>query len=177
MAILFWLCMIYDSSSYTVKGFWVKERILLRYFSVPASLQTCVRNQGTAWIHTIDALQAWHLWDQNCLQNSSCWSYSSRDVCACVCYLSWSNQIPSNITATPFLKNSPQLSMSKFLLYITGKNFRSSRTWISPKWSNDEESRYNMANNNLPKFWRTIDYVNMYEENTSKYMCVKKLNM
>jgi len=60
-----------------VKGFWVKKRILLRYFSVPASLQTCVRNRGTAWIHTTDALQAWHLWDQNCLQNSSCWSYSS----------------------------------------------------------------------------------------------------
>jgi len=30
--------------------------------------------------------------------------------------------MPSNITATPFLYNTPQLSMSNFVLYITEKS-------------------------------------------------------
>lgn len=29
-------------------------------FSVPAFPQACVHNRDSAWIHTFDALQAWH---------------------------------------------------------------------------------------------------------------------
>ena len=127
MVILFFL--VYDMNLvHIVKGFWfwVKERILLRYFSVPASLETCVCNRGTAWIHKTDALQAWHLWDQNYLQNSSWWSFSSPWHMR-MYYLCWWNHMPSIIVSTPFLRNSPQLSMSEVVLYITRVDWNPSK--------------------------------------------------
>jgi len=152
---------------HTVKGFSVKERILLRYFSVPASLQTCVRNRGTAWIHTIDALQAWHLWDQNCLQNSSCWSYSSWRVRACAISLDQTRclQILLQLLFYRTVHNLACPSLFSILQQNPRANWDPSKHKIlqnDQQRKLDEEGRNNNIYN-MPKILRTINYLNMYQ--------------